>query len=211
MSGRLRIGIKDGIYALLVLLLFPVTKLLFRLRVKGRANIDRNGEYIVVARHRSYWDIPIFAIAVGGWNRVHFIARKGLMKGNVLVQAVIRAFSTIIDRESFSKSDFRKMLTAVKRERLIGIFPEGTTRERVDAKAGAIHFASIAEKDLLPVNIRAMGPYPPKYPFGFPKVTVSIGRSLSVEELSTGIDPESPRSERYRLLSDRLMERVDNA
>jgi 1-acyl-sn-glycerol-3-phosphate acyltransferase len=211
LSGRLRIGIKDGIYALLVLLLYPVTKLLFRLRVKGRANIDRNGEYIVVARHRSYWDIPIFVIALGGWNRVHFIARKGLMKGNVVLQAVIRAFSTIIDRESFSKSDFRRMLTAVKRERLIGIFPEGTTRKRVDAKAGAIHFAAIAEKDLLPVNIRAAGPYPPKYPFAFPKVTVSIGRSLSVDDLSAGIDPDTPRSERYRLLSDRLMERVDNA
>ena len=211
MSGRLRIGIKDGIYALLVLLLFPATKSLFRLRVKGRANIDRNGEYIVVARHRSYWDIPIFAIALGGWNRVHFIARKGLMKGNILLQAVIRAFSTIIDRENFSKSDFRKMLTAIKRERLIGIFPEGTTRKRVEAKAGAIHFASIAGKDLLPVNIQAKGAYPPRYPFGFPKVTVSIGQSFSVDDLSAGIDAETSRSERYRLLSDRLMERVDNA
>ena len=211
MSRRLRIGIKDGIYAFLVLLLFFVTKPLFRLRVKGRANIDRNGEYIVVARHRSYWDIAVFAIALGGWNRVHFIARKGLMKGNVLVRAVIRAFATSIDRENFSKSDFRKMLTAIKRERLIGIFPEGTTRERVDAKAGAIHFASIAEKDLLPVNIRAEGPYPPKYPLGFPRVTVSIGEPFSVGDLSAGIDAEVPRSERYRLLSDRLMERVDNA
>ena len=211
MSRRLRIGIKDGIYAFLVLLLFFVTKPLFRLRVKGRANIDRNGEYIVVARHRSYWDIAVFTIAVGGWNRVHFVARKGLMKGNVLVQAVIRAFATSIDRENFSKSDFRKILAAIKRERLIGIFPEGTTRERVDAKAGAIHFASIAEKDLLPVNIRAEGPYPPKYPLGFPRVTVSIGEPFSVGDLSAGIDAQVPRSERYRLLSDRLMERVDNA
>jgi len=211
LSRRLRIGIKDGIYAFLVLLLFFVTKPLFRLRVKGRANIDRNGEYIVVARHRSYWDIAVFTIAVGGWNRVHFVARKGLMKGNVLVQAVIRAFATSIDRENFSKSDFRKMLAAIKRERLIGIFPEGTTRERVDAKAGAIHFASIAEKDLLPVNIRAEGPYPPKYPLGFPRVTVSIGEPFSVGDLSAGIDAQVPRSERYRLLSDRLMERVDNA
>ncbi len=211
MSGRLRTGTKDCIYGFLAFLLFLVTKPLFRLRVKGRANIDRNGEYILVARHRSYWDIPIFAIAVGGWNRVHFIARKGLMEGNILLQAVIRTFSTIIDRENFSKSDFRKMLDAVKRERLIAIFPEGTTRKRVDAKAGAIHFASVAGKEILPVNIQAKGPYPPRYPFGFPRVTVSIGHPFSVDDLSDGIDPEAPRAERYRLLSDRLMERVDNA
>lgn len=211
MSGRLRTGIKDCSYGLLAFLLYLVTKPLFRLRVKGRANIDRNGEYIVVARHRSYWDVPIFVIAVGGWNRVHFIARKGLMKGNVLLQGVIRTFTTIIDRENFSKSDFRKMLAAIKRERLVGIFPEGTTRKRVDAKAGAIHFASVAGKEILPVNIQAKGPYPPRYPFGFPRVSVSIGRPFSVDDLSDGIDAETPRAERYRLLSDRLMERVDNA
>lgn len=207
----MRNRIKDSIYAFLVLLLFFVTKPLFRLRVKGRANIDRDGEYIVVARHRSYWDVAVFAIAIGGWNRVHFIARRGLMKWNVLFKAVIHAFATIIDRENFSKSDFRKMLAAVKRERLIGLFPEGTTRDRVDAKAGAVHFASVAGKDFLPVNIRADGPYPPKYPLGFPRVTVSIGKPFSVADLSVGIDSEAPRSERYRLLSDRLMERVDNA
>jgi 1-acyl-sn-glycerol-3-phosphate acyltransferase len=211
LSRRLRIGIKNGIYAFLVFLLYLVTKPLFRLRVKGRANIRRNGEYIVVARHRSYWDIPMFTIALGGWNRVHFIARKGLMRGNILLQAVIHAFATIIDRDSFSKSDFREMLTAIKRERLIGIFPEGTTRKRVDAKAGAIHFATVAGKRLLPVNIQPEGPYPPRYPFGFPRVTVSIGAAFSVDELSDGIDANVPRSERYRLLSDRLMKRVDNA
>jgi len=172
--------------------------------------MQRNGEYIVVARHRSYWDIALFAIALGAWNRVHFIARKGLMKGNVLVQAVVRTFATIIDRENFSKSDFRRMLTAIKHERLIGIFPEGTTRKRVDAKAGAVHFASIVGKDFLPVDIRPEGPYPPRYPFRFPRVTVSIGTPVSVDELSEGIDAGVPRSERYRLLSERLMQRVDN-
>jgi 1-acyl-sn-glycerol-3-phosphate acyltransferase len=211
LSRRLKAGIKDGMYAILIFLLFLVTKPLFRLRVKGRANIDRNGTYIVVARHRSYWDIPVFAIALGGWNRVHFIARKGLMKGNLLAQVLVRTFATIIDRDNFSKSDFRKMRDAIERERLVGIFPEGTTRERVDAKAGAIHFASIVGKDLLPVNIRAEGPYPPRYPLGFPRLTVSIGEPFSVDDLSNGSAASVPRSERHQWLSDRLMERVDNA
>lgn len=193
------------------MLLYFVAKPLFRLSVKGRANIDPNGEYIVVARHRSYWDIPVFVIALGVSNRVHFIARKGLMKGNILAQALIRAFATIIDRENFSKSDFRKMLTAIHRERLIGIFPEGTTRKQIDAKAGAVHFATIAGKKLLPVNIQAAGPYPPKYPLGFPRVTVSIGAPFSADDLKKDVDAGGPRSERYQLLSERLMKRVDNA
>ena len=211
MSGRLKSGIKDGAYAFIVALLYAIAKPLFRLRVQGRANIDREAEYIVIARHRSYWDIPVVAIAIGGWNRIHFIARQGLMKGNVLVQPVIRWFSTIIDRDNFSKSDFRKMLTAISSEKLVAIFPEGTTRKRVDAKAGAIHFATVAEKELLPVNIRADGPYPPKYPFRFPRLSVSIGAPVSIEEMSRDLDVDMPRSEKYRILSERLMQRVDNA
>ena len=211
MSRRLRIGIKDGIYALLVLLLLVVAKPIFRLRIKGRRSIDRNGQYIIVARHRSYWDAPVLAIAIGAWNRVHFIAREGLMRGNAVAQAAVRAFSTIIDRENFSKSDFRRMLDAIRRERRVAIFPEGTTRGRADAKAGAIHFASVSGKELLPVNIHAVGPYPPKYPFRFPRVDVSIGSPFSVDDLAVGIGDDVPRSERYRLLSERLMQRVDNA
>jgi len=211
LSGRLKSGIKDGAYAFIVALLYAIAKPLFRLRVQGRANIDREAEYIVIARHRSYWDIPVVAIAIGGWNRIHFIARQGLMKGNVLVQPVIRWFSTIIDRDNFSKSDFRKMLTAISSEKLVAIFPEGTTRKRVDAKAGAIHFATVAEKELLPVNIRADGPYPPKYPFRFPRLSVAIGAPVSIEEMSRDLDVDMPRSEKYRILSERLMQRVDNA
>ena len=209
MARRLNIGIKNGIYAFLVGLSHLLLKVLFRLRICGREHL-KTGEYIVVARHRSYWDIPILSAALGAWNRVHFIARRGLMENNLLVQPLIRAYSTIIDRENFGTSDFRKVLTAIKRERLVGIFPEGTTRERVEAKSGAVRFARLSHKDLLPVNIQPVGPYPPQYPFRFPRMTVSIGEPIAVATLEQGIPTGTTRSERYRAMSERLMERVDN-
>jgi len=198
-------------YVVLVFFLLLITKTLFRLRIEGRENLRRAGRYIAVARHKSYWDIPIVAVAVGFWNRIHFISRKGLMREIIGVRSIIRAYSTIIDRENFGRADFRRMFEAIKRERLVGIFPEGTTRRQIDASSGAVHFATLTRKQLLPVNIRAKGPYPPQYPFGFPRVTVSIGVPFSVaaleEEPAIGIS----RSERHRLMSERLMLRVDNA
>ena len=211
MTRRLRIVVKNGFYAGAVCLLHLVLGVLFRLRVKGRANIKRDGAYIAVARHRSYWDIVLLAAAMGVRNRVHFISRKGLMKSNPLVQPLIRAYSTIIDRENFGKSDFRRMLEAVKTERIVAIFPEGTTRQRVDAKVGAVYFAALAGKALVPVNIRSQGPYPPKYPFGFPRITVSIGEPVTVEALERAVSADGPRSEKLRAMSDRLMECVDRA
>ena len=211
MLGRLRIGIKNGLYAFVAILCLVALKMFFRIRIRGKENVHKNAEYIAVARHRSYWDAPVLTVALGVFNPVHFIARKGLMRGNPLLQPIIRLFSTIIDRENFGKSDFRRMLTAMKRERLIGLFPEGSTREQVDAKAGAIHFAKLSGKRILPVNIISVGPYPPNYPFRFPRLTVSIGESFTVSDLCADEDDAHTRAEQYQQMSEQLMLRVDNA
>ena len=133
------------------------------------------------------------------------------MRGVPVVQAIIRSFSTVIDRENFGRSDFRKMLEAMKGERLIGLFPEGTTRARVDAKAGAVHFARLTGKRILPVNIKSDGPYPPKYPFGLPRLSVSIGEPFDVSDLGSEVGEAGTRSEQMQRMSERLMVRVDNA
>ncbi len=210
MTRRLKNFLKGAFYLLLYAVLFVSAKLLFRLRVTGREIIKRGHGYIAVARHRSYWDIPIVAVALGPRNRVHFIARRGLMK-NPLFYPLIRLYATAIDRENFSRSDFRNMVESIRREPLVAIFPEGTTRHASDAKAGAVHFAQLTDKELLPVNIVADGPYPPRYPFRFPRLTVTIGQPFSVEDLEKQPALSGPRAERYRLLSERLMTRVDAA
>jgi 1-acyl-sn-glycerol-3-phosphate acyltransferase len=210
--GQLKIGIKNGLYAIIAILCLVMLKLLFRIRVQGRENISKQDEYIAVARHRSYWDPPILTVAIGAFTPVHYISRKGLMHGIPLVTSIIRTFSTIIDRENFSRDDFRRVLAAMKQERVIGLFPEGTTtREQVDAKTGVIHFARLSGKRILPVNIIAKGPFPAKYPFHLPKLTVSIGKSFTIADLQNDEFSEVTRAAQYQQMSEQLMFRVDNA
>ena len=211
MHEQLKIGIKNGLYALIVILCLVMVKVFFRIRIDGRENINKTGEYIVIARHRSYWDPLIVAVAIGVLTPVHFISRKGLMHGVPVIQSIIQVFSTIIDRENFSRNDFRKVLAAMKQHRIIGLFPEGTTRASVDAKAGAIHFAKLSGKRILPVNIKATGPYPPNYPFQIPRLTVSIGESFAISDLQADEADGRTRAEQYRQMSKQLMLRVDNA
>ncbi len=209
MTHQLKAWYRGGLYALIIILLQLLAKVLFRLRVTGRDMLNRKAGYIIVARHRSYWDVPLLVAAFGPRNRIQFIARKGLLK-NPVFKPLIKLYATTIDREHFTRADFRHTVDAVRRERLIGIFPEGTTKGNADAKAGAIHFAQISGKPLLPVNIRADGPYPPHYPFGFPRVTISIGHPLSVDELQPKKD-NAPRAIQAQRMSERLMELVDAA
>jgi 1-acyl-sn-glycerol-3-phosphate acyltransferase len=173
--------------------------------------IEAGKEYIVVARHRSYWDIPLLAIAFGLTKRIHFIARQGLEK-NMVFRPLLALFSTTINREKFSKTDLRHVLEMMKRERLVAVFPEGTTKSDVDLKAGVVHFARLTRKLILPVQLKTDGPYPPRYPFGFPKMTISIGKAVSISELEEeiGVLPAKPCN-RASVLTQRLMEHVDAA
>jgi len=202
--------IKNVLYAIICLILCLPIRTLFRMKVRGREMVEAGRGYIAVARHRSYWDIPILVVALGWRNRVHFISRKGLLR-NLFLNPLVKFFTTAIDREHFSKTDLRRVLAAMSRERIIGIFPEGTTRKRVRSKSGAIRFAKRAKKALLPVNIRASGPYPPHYPFHFPQITVSVGRPFHVSELEVEQNEDRRHPERYRELSEQLMKHVDAA
>ena len=209
MTEHLRNLIRDCIYALVVLIIALPTRILFGLRVRGREMIDNDKGYILVAHHRSYWDIPIMAVALGVRTRIQFIARRGLDR-NPIFLPLLHLFSTIIDREHFNKDDFRRVLSMMRKERLIGIFPEGTTRPTGEAKSGVIHFARLTDKPFLPVQLKADGPYPPRYPFRFPRITVSIGRAISLSELESEIPvlPQKP-SERASVLTEHLMELID--
>ncbi|RLE30564.1 hypothetical protein DRJ54_02430 [Candidatus Acetothermia bacterium] len=198
--------LRDFLYGLIVALVTPVIWALFRLRVRGWRNLRGTG--ILVARHRSYWDIPVLCVAAGPWNRIGFLARRGLLK-NPIFAPLVWGFATVIDRDAFGLKDFRKALRAAKRNRLIGIFPEGTTRPGAKPKPGAIRFAELLDRPLIPANLVPRGPYPPNYPLGFPRMEVRFGPPVSVGELAQGLPPDLPRGERYRLLTERLMERID--
>ncbi len=199
--------LRDLLYGLILIIVTPVIWALFRLRVRGLRNL--RGKGILVARHRSYWDIPVLCVAAGPWNRIGFLARRGLLK-NPIFAPFVWGFATVIDREEFGVKDFRKALRAAQRNRLIGIFPEGTTRPGAKPKPGAIRFAELLRRPLIPVNLLPHGPYPPRYPFGFPKIEVRFGKPFSVEELGEGLPSDLHKGERYKLLAERLMERIDS-
>ncbi|HEU67774.1 MAG TPA: 1-acyl-sn-glycerol-3-phosphate acyltransferase [Candidatus Acetothermia bacterium] len=201
--------VRDVLYGLLVILFWPSLTVLFRLSVRGRSHLRTRG--IVVAPHRSYWDIFVLAVACGPFRRITFLAREGLLRHPVFAPFVW-GFAVVIDREAFGVGDFRRTLAAASRAKLLGIFPEGTTRPGARPKSGAIRLAERLDRPLVPVNIVARGPYPParflKIPVCFPRIEVRIGPPVTVGELGRDLPPSLPRSDRHYLLTSRLMELI---
>lgn len=195
--------IRDVLYAFFVALATPIIWAVFRLSVRGR--IPSRG--IVVAPHRSYWDIPILCVAFGPHRRIVFLARHGLLR-NPAFAPFVWGFAVVINREEFGLRDFRRTLRAAKRARWLGIFPEGTTRPGAKPKPGAVRLAEQLGLPFIPVCLVARGSYPPRPRWRFPKVEVRIGEPFSVADLARDLSPDLPRRERYQLLAQRLMDRV---
>ncbi len=195
--------VRDVLYAFFVALATPLIWALFRLSVRGR--IPPRG--IVVAPHRSYWDIPILCVAFGPHRRIVFLARHGLLR-NPVFAPFVWGFAVVIRREEFGLRDFRKTMAAAQRARWLGIFPEGTTRPGAKPKPGAVRLAEWLGLPFIPVRLVARGSYPPRPRWRFPRVEVRIGEPFTVADLAKDLPPDLPRRERYQLLAQRLMDRV---
>ncbi|GBC76027.1 1-acyl-sn-glycerol-3-phosphate acyltransferase [bacterium HR07] len=200
---------KDWLYRLLAMLVGVAVRVLFRFRVRGREHIPARGGFLVVARHRSYWDIPLVAVALGGRHRIHFVARKTLLQENKFLAFFVRLFAITIDREHFQVEDMRKVLEAIKSGKIVGIFPEGTTQKPQRAHPGVIRFAERTNSEFVAVRFEARGPYPPKYPFRWPQITAYISAPFSLRDLEFDLGEITDRHERYQKLADLLMERID--
>jgi len=200
---------KDWLYRFLAMLVGIAARILFRFRVRGREQIPLQGGFLVVARHRSYWDIPLVAVALGGRHRIHFVARKTLLEENKFLAFFVRLFAIPIDREHFRLEDWRKVLEALRSGKIVGIFPEGTTQKPQRAHPGVIRFAERTGSEFVAVRLEARGPYPPKYPFRWPQITAYISAPFSLRDLEFDLGETSDRRERYQKLADLLMERID--
>lgn len=196
-------------YRFCALLLTGVVKVLFRAQFIGRENIPLHGA-IVVARHASYWDIPLVAAVLHWFRRLTFVARRTLKDDNFLLKPFLVAFAIPVDRDKFRMSDFKKVIEAIEQDRLVLIFPEGTIRHTGRVFPGALRFAERSGREFLPVRFKVRsGQYPPNYPFGFPALTVIIGRPFSLRDLEFDLTGNETKEERYSRLSGLLMERVD--
>ncbi len=169
-------------YVLILVLIYFLAIFLFRLRVKGKDNIPEDTEKVViVSSHTTYWDPPLIGLIMGPTRQVHFISRKGLLK-NPIFALPVKTYSTTINRDDFGKEDLLKMLRVFQSDDLIGIFPEGTTKEGVEPKSGTVRLAAKTNRTILPMRIR-LSRSPLRFPFLFAPADVFIGEPLTLPKL----------------------------
>ncbi len=182
---------------IIVFLIKIFLHLIFRIQVHGAENFPMDGAVIVALNHKSNWDGPIAAVMFP--RPLCFMAKKVLFKIPVVSTVLKRAHAIPVNRNGFDIAAIKAAMAALRAGKGIGIFPEGTrvfTKERPQAKSGAVMMAEKTGAPIVPVGIR--GDYRL-----WAKIELYIGEPITVKAAEGKLSPEEQQA-----VTDNLMKTI---
>ena len=168
---------------------------LFPTKVVGKENLPKKKGYVLTCNHFSNMDCIILDLFLV--KKIRFLAKKELFK-NKFASFFLKKFGAYpINREKPELSSFRFALDVLKKDKILGIFPEGTRNKTEkamqDLKQGAITFASKGNTDIVPVVLY-------NKPKAFRKNYIIIGEPIKIE----GENPSKLTKEEIELNAQKL-------
>ena len=135
------------------LIAFPL-RLFMHPKVIGLENIPKEGRAIIAGNHTNNLDSPLLASI--SKRVIHFLAKDSLLKG--WKKPLFTGMAIIpVNRAIHDKNALENAINALKEEKLIGIFPEGTINRTDDIimpfKIGAVKMASETGAPIIPFVI----------------------------------------------------------
>ena len=161
-----------------------LTRIFFRLSVRGSAHIPRDGPAVLIANHEGYLD-PLF-LQMGTVRTVRYLMSSAYYDYKP-TQPIFRLLEAIrIADDGPNRDSLRAALAVLREGGLIGIFPEG--RLTRDGKVGpvlpgAAFLAAKGKAPVVPARIDGSFEVLPKGRI-FPrqaKITVSYGPPVSIQ------------------------------
>lgn len=168
----------------------PVCELivLSPMKVEGLEKLDKNKNYVFMANHSSFYDIP--CLFWGSKRMLHFLCKAELKK-SIFTGFMLRKLQMIfIDRGNAQKTaaSMRQAVELISQGMNIAIFPEGT-RTKTGAlgtfKKGGFKLAINSQTDIVPVTIKnsAIAWSRSNLKFRPTKVYIHFGEPISVAGL----------------------------
>lgn len=195
-------------YGFIRVVFSPLVKLLFKLKYKGNENIPQDDtRYIVAINHTCAFD-PIFAALPKEMPPLHFMAKVELFSNPIVGWFITHMYGFPVKRGKGDTTAVEYGEKILEEGHVMAICPEGTRVKDKDgvpqrAKAGVAVIAKATNSQVLPVAICCKN----KIKIG-ERVTVSIGKPITQEEMCFGKDDFGPKDIRNaaNLVMDRITE-----
>lgn len=179
----------------------PIVKVLFLIiytpKIIGKDNIPKEGRIILAGTHVSILD-PVMLMS-STKRGIHFLAKKELWKG---IKGII--FSNLglipVDRKIHDHSVLDKTESYLKNEKVIGIFPEGTTRKKskelLPFKIGTVKMAYDTNTMIVPFVIKG------KYRLFSRSLKIVFGHPISINSGDLERENKEFRDEIINMMED---------
>ncbi len=180
----------------------------FRGEVVGTENFPTDGPFLIASNHASHFDPPIVGCHVP--RQMRFFARKSLWNNKVLAWWLNEVETIPVERDSGDVGAIKRVLQALKENRAVVLFPEGTRTSDGNLQAPKAGVGLMACKTGVPVvPCRVYGSFQ------------AFGKGTTIPRFGTSIDvvfgPPIPASEyddpsagkaRYEQAAQRIMDRI---
>lgn len=163
----------------LIVILIPISKLLFRYEIEGMENLPESGGCVYASNHISFYD-PVFWV-ISTKRRICYMAKAELFKNRFLKWLFTKAGAFPVDRGKTGADSINKAISIVENGGILGIFPEGTRSKDgtvKKGKSGVAYIANATGADVIPTAIITKGKVRP-----FKKVKLIIGKPIPHSEI----------------------------
>jgi 1-acyl-sn-glycerol-3-phosphate acyltransferase len=180
----------------------------FRGEVVGLENFPREGSFFIAANHASHLDPPLVGSQIK--KQMRFFARKSLWNNRLIGWWLSQVETIAVERDSGDVGAIKRVLQALKDDRAIVLFPEGTRSPDGNLQKPKAGVGLMACKSGVPVvpcrvydSFEAFGRGRLLPSFGTP-VTIVFGKPISPQEYD---DPAAGKA-RYETAAQFIMDRI---
>jgi 1-acyl-sn-glycerol-3-phosphate acyltransferase len=164
----------------LCLVVIPVSKLQYNLKIEGRENVPETSRVIFAGNHVSFLDPPMTSYAV--MKKVAYMGKKELFTDeNWLLRTLCHSLGGFaVNREKPELATFKSVRAIFNTDWALGIFPQGHIEKKPvikDINKGFTLFAKKHKADIIPIGVCGFDGYAHKL---FEKhMTIKIGKPIS--------------------------------
>ena len=152
-----------------------LSRVFFRFQIVGADLVPAEGRLILCANHTNILDVPFLAACTR--RSIVFMAKKELFRSRLSRFLLGKLRAIPVNRDGNDAYSLKCALTALKEEKVLGIFPEGTRQHNRDGKM-------IFKPGVSMLAIKTQTPVVPVYIKGnyrlFCKMTAIIGEPIEL-------------------------------